>query len=80
MDLSLINNIDCSSYLINHGNFHIFVESFARVNTLSLTGKLLLPIANRFIVQWKEALDVEFLGKNKRLGSYWNCEYVGIVI
>ena len=58
----------------------IFVESFARVNTLSLTGKLLLPIANRFIVQWKEALDVEFLGKNKRLGSYWNCEYVGIVI
>lgn len=58
----------------------IFVESFARVKSLSLTGKLLIFIANRFIVQWKEALDVEFLGKNKSLGNYWNCEYIGIVI
>ena len=56
----------------------IFVESFARVNSLSLTGKLVLFVANRFIVQWKETLDVKFLGK--RLGDYWNCEYAGIVI
>ena len=56
----------------------IFVESFARVKSLSLTGKLVLFVANRFIVQWKETLDVAFLGN--RLGEYWNCEYVGIVI
>ena len=29
-------------------------------------------------MQWKETLDVKFLGK--RLGDYWNCEYAGIVI
>ncbi|PWY76410.1 glycosyltransferase family protein [Aspergillus sclerotioniger CBS 115572] len=30
----------------------IFVESWARVKTLSLSGKLLLPFADRFLVQW----------------------------
>ncbi|PWY76227.1 UDP-N-acetylglucosamine transferase subunit alg14 [Aspergillus heteromorphus CBS 117.55] len=30
----------------------IFVESWARVTTLSLSGKLLLPFADRFLVQW----------------------------
>jgi beta-1,4-N-acetylglucosaminyltransferase len=32
----------------------IFVESFARVLKLSLSGKLLYPIADRFLVQWEE--------------------------
>lgn len=30
----------------------VFVESFCRTQSLSLTGKILLPIANLFIVQW----------------------------
>ncbi|KAL4781878.1 oligosaccharide biosynthesis protein Alg14-like protein [Aspergillus varians] len=30
----------------------IFVESWARVKTLSLSGKILLPFADRFLVQW----------------------------
>lgn len=32
----------------------IFVESFCRVQHLSLTGKLLYPIVDRFIVHWDE--------------------------
>lgn len=32
----------------------IYVESFCRVKTLSLSGKLLYPIADKFIVQWPE--------------------------
>lgn len=31
----------------------IYIESLARVNKLSLSGKLILPIADRFIVQWE---------------------------
>lgn len=34
----------------------IYIESFARVNTKSLTGKLLYPISDLFLVQWEEAL------------------------
>ncbi|KAJ9215796.1 hypothetical protein DTO166G4_2633 [Paecilomyces variotii] len=30
----------------------IFVESWARVTTLSLSGKILLPFVDRFLVQW----------------------------
>ncbi|KAJ1730078.1 metalloprotease [Coemansia biformis] len=30
----------------------IYVESFARVNTMSLSGKLVYPMADRFVVQW----------------------------
>ncbi|RHZ52273.1 glycosyltransferase family protein [Aspergillus thermomutatus] len=30
----------------------IYIESWARVTTFSLTGKLLLPFADRFLVQW----------------------------
>jgi beta-1,4-N-acetylglucosaminyltransferase len=30
----------------------IFIESWARVRTLSLTGKILLPLVDRFLVQW----------------------------
>ena len=32
----------------------VYVESFARVKTLSLSGKLLLRIVDRFLVQWEE--------------------------
>ena len=34
----------------------IFIESFARVNNKSLTGKLIYPFADLFIVQWKSML------------------------
>ena len=30
----------------------IFIESWARVTTLSLSGKILLPLVDRFLVQW----------------------------
>lgn len=32
----------------------IYAESFARVKTLSLSGKLLLKVVDRFLVQWEE--------------------------
>lgn len=34
----------------------IYIESFARVDTASLTGKLMYRIADLFIVQWEELL------------------------
>ena len=36
----------------------IYIESFARVTSPSLTGRLMYRIADLFIVQWKELLDV----------------------
>lgn len=36
---------------LNHTRI-IYIESLARVSTLSLSGKLLLPISDRFLVQW----------------------------
>jgi len=38
--------------------FCVFVESFCRVKTISLTGKLLYPLADKFIVQWEPTSDV----------------------
>lgn len=35
----------------------IFIESIARVEELSMTGKLVYPIADLFIVQWKQLLE-----------------------
>ncbi|KAJ7783243.1 glycosyltransferase family 1 protein [Mycena metata] len=32
----------------------IYIESFARVESLSLSGKLLYPFVDRFIVQWEQ--------------------------
>ena len=32
----------------------IFIETLANINTKTVTGKLLYPIADLFIVQWKE--------------------------
>ncbi|KAF8345879.1 glycosyltransferase family 1 protein [Amanita rubescens] len=34
----------------------IYVESFARVKKLSLSGRLLLPLVDRFFVQWPQLL------------------------
>lgn len=36
----------------------IFIESWCRVENLSKTGKLLSPIADLFLVQWPQLLDV----------------------
>ena len=36
----------------------IFIESFARVDDSSLTGKLMKKVADLYIVQWKELLDL----------------------
>ncbi|KAK6464984.1 UDP-N-acetylglucosamine transferase subunit ALG14 [Scheffersomyces coipomensis] len=47
----------------------IYIESLARVNNLSLSGKLLLPISDRFIVQW-EKLSLK----------YQRAEYYGILV
>lgn len=33
----------------------VYVESFARVKSLSLTGKLLRPLVDTFVVQWPDA-------------------------
>jgi hypothetical protein len=49
--------------------FVAFTESIARVDHLSLSGKLLYPIADRFMVQW------EPLAKR-----YKRSRYVGFVI
>lgn len=34
----------------------IFIESFANKNTKTLSGKIIYPISNLFIVQWEEML------------------------
>lgn len=36
----------------------IYIESFARVDEASLTGKLMYPIADLFLVQWEEMLEI----------------------
>ncbi|KAI9361806.1 UDP-N-acetylglucosamine transferase subunit alg14 [Pilaira anomala] len=47
----------------------IYIESFARVDTLSLSGKLLYPFVDRFLVQWPEL--------SQRLNK---AEYFGILV
>jgi len=32
----------------------VFCESFCRVKTISLTGRLIYPIVDRFVVHWEE--------------------------
>lgn len=44
----------------------VYIESFARVNNLSLTGKLVYHFADLFLVQWKELSEL-----------YPNARYVG---
>ncbi len=36
----------------------IYIESFARVNSASLTGRLMYRISDLFIVQWEEMLEI----------------------
>ncbi|KAL9052224.1 MAG: hypothetical protein Q9162_005549 [Coniocarpon cinnabarinum] len=45
----------------------VYVESWARVKRLSLSGRILLPLVNRFIVQW-EALAKSTGGRAEYLG------------
>ena len=47
----------------------VFIESWARVKTLSLSGRILRPLVDRFLVQWPQLAD--------RSG---NAEYVGALI
>lgn len=47
----------------------IYIESLARVRSLSLSGRLIMPIADRFLVQWKPLAD-----------QYHRAEYYGILI
>lgn len=35
------------------GSKIIYIETFANINTKTITGRLIYPIADRFIVQWK---------------------------
>ncbi|KAE8359726.1 glycosyltransferase family protein [Aspergillus caelatus] len=52
----------------------IFIESWARVTTLSLSGKILLPFADRFLVQWP-GLEGRRAWKGMR-----KTEYVGMLV
>ena len=36
----------------------IFIESFAKINSPTLTGKLLYKFADQFYVQWKDMLKI----------------------
>lgn len=40
------------------GSKIIFIETFANSKTKTLSGKLIYPIANTFVVQWKEMLEL----------------------
>ena len=48
---------------------HPVQESIARVKSLSLSGKLLYPIADKFMVQWPDLL-----------AKYPRARYIGFVI
>lgn len=43
----------------------VFIESMARVNSPSLTGRIIYPIADLFLVQWRSML------KFHRNAKYW---------
>ncbi|KAI7822348.1 oligosaccharide biosynthesis protein Alg14 like-domain-containing protein [Gamsiella multidivaricata] len=47
----------------------VFVESFARVNTLSLAGKLLYPLCDAFLVQWPGLVH-----------KYPRAKYIGVLV
>lgn len=54
-----------------HGKMRtIYVESWARVRRLSLSGKILLRVADRFLVQWQTLA--------KELGP--KVEYIGVLV
>lgn len=45
----------------------IFIESFCRIHSPSLSGKIMYPLADEFFVQWKENLS--FFPKARYAGS-----------
>lgn len=45
----------------------VYIETFARVNDRSLTGRLVYPLADLFLVQWESLL--EFYPKAKYVGG-----------
>lgn len=47
----------------------VYVESLARISKLSLSGLLILPLADRFIVQWEQLAS-----------KYKRAEYYGILV
>mmetsp|Transcript_17917 Transcript_17917/g.22845 ORF Transcript_17917/g.22845 Transcript_17917/m.22845 type:complete len:170 (+) Transcript_17917:242-751(+) len=47
----------------------IFVESFCRVKSLSLSGRIMYPVADRFIVQWPGLVTYDRP----------RCEYIGTI-
>jgi beta-1,4-N-acetylglucosaminyltransferase len=53
----------------------VYIESWARVKTLSLSGKILKPLVDRFVVQW-ETLQKK-VGEKERGGR---AEYVGVLV
>lgn len=53
----------------------VYIESWARVNTLSLSGKILKPLVDRFVVQW-DTLQRK-VGEKERGGR---AEYVGVLV
>ena len=40
------------------GSKIIYIETFANMSTKTITGKLLYPIADKFIVQWESMIDL----------------------
>ncbi|EXJ59141.1 hypothetical protein A1O7_06572 [Cladophialophora yegresii CBS 114405] len=51
----------------------IYIESWARVRTLSLSGRLLKPLVDRFLVQWPQLVEKETPGTGR-------VEYVGSLV
>jgi beta-1,4-N-acetylglucosaminyltransferase len=51
----------------------VFIESWARVSTLSLSGKIVLPLVDRFLVQWQR-----IAGHRGLLGG--KTEYAGTLV
>lgn len=47
----------------------VYVESLARVSSLSLSGKLLYPVADAFIVQWPQLVN-----------KYTRARYIGLLV
>ncbi|CAE6397301.1 unnamed protein product, partial [Rhizoctonia solani] len=46
----------------------VYIESFARVSSLSLSGKLVRPLADRFLVQWPSLAQTDGLGVSQYRG------------
>ncbi|OCT52180.1 UDP-N-acetylglucosamine transferase subunit alg14 [Cladophialophora carrionii] len=55
----------------------IYIESWARVRTLSLSGRLLKPLVDRFLVQWPQLVEKETAGAGARTGRV---EFVGSLV